>query len=142
MLQRMETAMADWKDHPLFRKYASLPAISGEEVQRVTREFLPKVLSVARHIPFAEEALAAFHAATDPEVPSTARAMMWGPLLYFVLPIDGIPDIIPGAGFLDDAALFALMLRSVQSAIGPQHRAKARETLGLPPRAAESSSGE
>jgi len=131
--------MSDWKDHPLFRKYASLPTVAAGDIQRVTRDLMPKVMSVAKHIPFAEDLVAAYYAAIDPDVPSTARAMMWGPLLYFVQPIDGIPDIVPGVGFLDDAALIALMLKSVQSAIGPVHRARARETLGLPPRTAEAS---
>ena len=34
-----------------------------------------------------------------------------GTLLYIFLPIDIIPDFIPGIGFIDDAAMIALCIR-------------------------------
>jgi len=126
--------MAGWNDHPIYKRAASFAQVSQKEIDRVSRELLPKAARVARHIPFAEDATAAYFAAIDPDVPATSRAMMWGPLLYFVLPIDAVPDIIVGAGFVDDAALVALMLKVVSSAIKPLHRNKAREALGLPAR--------
>lgn len=36
-------------------------------------------------------------------------------LLYFVSPVDIIPDVIPGAGYLDDAAVVTLCLKLVGS---------------------------
>ncbi|MBP1744238.1 MAG: Methyltransferase type 11 (modular protein) [Firmicutes bacterium] len=36
-------------------------------------------------------------------------------LLYFVAPIDSIPDIIPMAGFIDDAAVLGLIIKQVKS---------------------------
>ena len=33
-------------------------------------------------------------------------------VIYFVAPIDAIPDVIPGLGFLDDAGIIALVLAS------------------------------
>lgn len=129
--------MAAWEDNPIYKKAASFAQVSQKEIDRVSRELLPKAAQVARHIPFAEDATAAYFAAIDPDVASTSRAMIWGPLLYFVLPIDAIPDIIPGAGFLDDAALIAMMLKAVSSAIKPSHRNRARDVLGLPARAIE-----
>ena len=34
-------------------------------------------------------------------------------IIYFVMPLDVLPDFIVGLGFIDDAALFAWTLRSV-----------------------------
>lgn len=123
--------MAAWEDHPLYKRAATFARVSQKEIDRVSRDLLPKAARVARHIPFAEDVSAAYFAATDPDVPATARAIIWGPLLYFVLPLDAIPDIIVGAGFVDDAALVALMLKAVSSSIRPVHRDRAREILGL-----------
>ena len=35
-------------------------------------------------------------------------------IIYFITPIDPIPDFIPGIGFLDDAAVIALAIASVR----------------------------
>lgn len=37
-------------------------------------------------------------------------AMVVGAILYFVTPLDLIPDAIPGAGLVDDATVFAFVL--------------------------------
>ncbi len=34
-------------------------------------------------------------------------------ILYILSPVDAIPDFIPGIGFIDDAAIFALLLHSL-----------------------------
>lgn len=38
-----------------------------------------------------------------------------GALLYFLSPIDFIPDSIPGIGYVDDAAVVLACLKLVQS---------------------------
>jgi uncharacterized membrane protein YkvA (DUF1232 family) len=40
-------------------------------------------------------------------------ASLAGALLYVVSPVDLIPDFIPGVGFIDDAAVLALLLHSL-----------------------------
>ena len=41
------------------------------------------------------------------EVPWTTLALCAGALIYFVNPLDAVPDLIPGAGFLDDATVIS-----------------------------------
>ena len=123
--------MDSWKDHPLFRRAVSFGQSSQAEIERVTKEVPAFVTGVARHVPFAEDAVAAFYAALDPAVPAAKRFMIWAPLLYFVNPFDAIPDLIPGLGFVDDGAAIAAMLAAVGKAITTTHRAKARDTLGF-----------
>jgi uncharacterized membrane protein YkvA (DUF1232 family) len=38
-------------------------------------------------------------------------------VVYFVMPVDLIPDFIAGLGFVDDAALLARTMKSVKSDI-------------------------
>ncbi len=40
-----------------------------------------------------------------------------GAVLYFVIPVDVIPDFIPVAGFLDDAAVIAWVVKTCKSEI-------------------------
>ncbi len=87
------------------------------------------VRRVARSVPFAEDALAAWYCAKDPATPSRVKFILISAVAYFVLPIDAIPDIVPLLGFSDDAAVIAAALAAVARAMKPEHREKARETL-------------
>ena len=48
------------------------------------------------------------------EIPLTSIAMALGAIIYLVVPTDLIPDVIPGVGLLDDAAVIALVLAAIQ----------------------------
>ncbi len=124
--------MESWNEHPLFKRAVSFAQSSQAEIERVTKELPALVRGVARHVPFAEDAVAAFYAALDPKVSAPKRFMIWAPLLYFVNPFDAIPDLIPALGFVDDGAAIAAMMAAVGNAITAGHRTKARHTLGLP----------
>jgi uncharacterized membrane protein YkvA (DUF1232 family) len=51
------------------------------------------------------------------EVPWTTLALCAGALIYFVNPLDAVPDLIPGAGFLDDATVIGFVLASIKQDI-------------------------
>ena len=95
----------------------------------VRRDFWRKLRGVAAHIPFAEDALAAYYCAFDRATPLSVKAALIGALAYFVLPMDAIPDMLPVLGFTDDAAVLATALKLVASHIRPEHRDAAREKL-------------
>lgn len=76
-----------------------------------------------------EKALVLYHCLRDPRTPSRAKAIIIGALGYFILPLDIIPDIIPGAGYTDDLGGLVLALATVAAYIRPEHREKAREQL-------------
>jgi uncharacterized membrane protein YkvA (DUF1232 family) len=96
---------------------------------RVRAGFWPKVRATIGHIPFAEDALAAYYCAFDRETPLVARATLWGALAYFVLPLDAVPDYLPVLGFADDAAALATAMRMIASHMKPEHREAAKRKL-------------
>ncbi len=73
-----------------------------------------------------EKALVLFFAASDPDTPKKAKAVIFSALGYFILPLDAIPDITPLLGFSDDLGALALALATVAAHIKPEHRAKAK----------------
>ena len=91
--------------------------------------FWPKLRKVVRRIPFSEDLVSAYYCAMDGETPLRVRATLLGALAYFILPIDGVPDVIAGFGFTDDAAVLAIALKIVASHMKPKHRDRARQTL-------------
>jgi uncharacterized membrane protein YkvA (DUF1232 family) len=112
---------------------SQLPAVMARNEKTVARGFWKKLLKVAGHIPFAEDAAAAYFCAVDPATPSRVRGILLAALAYFVIPTDVIPDFIAGIGFTDDAAVLAMAISLVSGQIRPEHRRRARQALHLPP---------
>lgn len=96
---------------------------------KVNQGFWPKLRRVVRRVPFAHDLVAAYHCAMDEATPLRVRATLLGALAYFILPVDGIPDVIAGLGFTDDAAVLALAIKMVAAHMKPKHREQARQAL-------------
>lgn len=58
--------------------------------------------------------------AGDGSLPRGVRVRLWLLLAYLAMPLDLVPDVIPVAGYADDAIVVALTLRSVVRRAGPQ----------------------
>jgi len=112
---------------------ARLPAVIARN-ERIVRDGLwKKLLKLAGKVPFADDAAAAYFCATDPGTPTRVKGILLAALAYFVLPFDTIPDFVAGLGFTDDAAVLATALSLVARHVTPEHRARARAALHLPP---------
>jgi len=55
----------------------------------------------------------------DPRVPRGSKLLVWFAVVWFVSPIDLVPEFIPVLGPLDDAVLAALVLRHLVRRAGP-----------------------
>ena len=69
---------------------------------------LPDVLRLVRRL------------SQDPTLPRSIRWRLLLLLAYLVSPIDLVPDVVPVAGYADDALVLAWVLRSVVRAAGPE----------------------
>ena len=93
------------------------------------RQLWAKLGRVLAHVPFADDLLAAYYCALDEKTPARARAMLFGAVAYFILPVDAIPDFVLGMGFTDDAAVIAAVIALFGRHVNDGHRARARERL-------------
>lgn len=116
-------------DDVLNPEKALVPAVVKVNERRVTRGFWPKITRTAARIPFADQALAAWYAARDPETPMAAKGMIFAGLAYFVMPIDAIPDLFAGIGFTDDAAVITALLATLGANIKRRHRDQAQDAV-------------
>ena len=73
-----------------------------------------------------ELVLVLFYCLGDEDTPGWAKATIVGALLYFVSPIDAIPDFLPG-GYVDDMAVLVAAAGMVAAHIKSEHRERARE---------------
>lgn len=95
----------------------------------ILEEVLAMMRRLARSLPFAEDVLSAYFCVRDPATSSRVKLILLAALAYFVLPFDGVPDLIPILGFTDDAAMIAAAIAAVRGAITDDHRADARTIL-------------
>ena len=76
-----------------------------------------------------DKALVLYFCMRDPDTPKWAKAVILGALGYFILPLDAIPDLLPGIGFTDDMGVMAAALVTLAAHVKRQHRERAREIL-------------
>jgi uncharacterized membrane protein YkvA (DUF1232 family) len=62
-----------------------------------------------------ERALRLYYASQDPRTPDWAKRAIYAALAYFILPIDIIPDIVPGIGYTDDLVTLTMTLLAVSA---------------------------
>ncbi|MFC7421769.1 YkvA family protein [Iodobacter arcticus] len=76
-----------------------------------------------------EKALWLYYAAQRPETPAWAKAIIFGALAYFILPLDAIPDVIPVAGFSDDLGALAAAIGMVSMYITADIKVRTAQKL-------------
>ncbi|NAT76486.1 DUF1232 domain-containing protein [Dickeya dadantii] len=76
-----------------------------------------------------EKALWLYFAAQRPDTPLWAKTTIYAALAYFVLPIDAIPDVIPGAGYTDDLAVLVSALATVSMYINEDVKQQATQQM-------------
>ena len=95
-----------------------------------TSELWNKIKNVAQKagIKVVYAVLLLYYVATDENVSLSDKAKIYGALGYFILPIDLIPDIVPG-GYADDMSALLWALRAVWDNITPEIERKAKTKL-------------
>ena len=76
-----------------------------------------------------EKALQLYYATKKPETPAWAKAAIFGALGYFIMPLDAVPDIVPGLGYVDDLGVLAFAFATVARFIDDDVRARAKAKL-------------
>lgn len=92
--------------------------------------FWDKVKDVAKKagVKVIYAALCLYYMLQDPSVPLKDKALIAGALGYFILPVDLLPDPLPG-GYTDDLAALLAAYKAVMAHMTPEVREKARGKL-------------
>lgn len=80
-----------------------------------------KVQRVGKKISFAKDIVALFNYMRDPLVSWHRKAIVVMGLIYFISPIDTIPDIAPFIGYLDDLGVIAALVKFLGSELVPYY---------------------
>jgi uncharacterized membrane protein YkvA (DUF1232 family) len=101
----------------------------GADENSVRAGFWRTFAKAAKQIPFAEDVVAAYYCALDPDTPGKAKAVLLGALAYFIMPMDAVPDFLALVGFSDDIAVLTLAIATVRSNMTEAHRIAARKSI-------------
>ncbi len=98
---------------------------SEKEVQNgsdyVEENLWSKVEKVGNKIRFAKDVKALYRYMRDKYVPWYRKSIVIGALIYFISPIDAIPDLAPLFGYLDDLGVIAAVIKFLGSEILPYY---------------------
>lgn len=100
-----------------------------KDVKTLDKDVTEKLKSARVDKIFIEYCKTLIKAVKNPKTPIKARAMAVGALIYFVSPIDLIPDNIPVIGYLDDLAVLSLAVNSLAKAEAKNAEKLAKEKL-------------
>jgi uncharacterized membrane protein YkvA (DUF1232 family) len=86
-----------------------------------------KVERLGKKISFAKDLMALYNYMKDPFVSWHRKAIVVMGLVYFISPIDAIPDIAPFIGYLDDLGVIAAVIKFLGSELIPYYDNKYRQ---------------
>lgn len=98
-----------------------------ERTNYVEENLWSKVQRVGKKISFAKDIMALYNYMKDPLVSWHRKAIVVMGLVYFISPIDAIPDIAPFIGYLDDLGVIAALVKFLGSELVPYYDAKYRK---------------
>jgi uncharacterized membrane protein YkvA (DUF1232 family) len=73
-------------------------------------------------ISFTKDIKALYYYMRDPDVPWYKKSLVVAGLIYFISPIDSIPDLLPVIGYLDDLGVIVALLKYLGSEIAPYYK--------------------
>jgi uncharacterized membrane protein YkvA (DUF1232 family) len=85
----------------------------ADQLQYVLQNLEGKLSRISTKLFFIGHVIALYRYIRDPRVYWGKKVLVVGALLYFILPVDAIPDITPVIGFADDAAVIAAAVSSL-----------------------------
>ena len=86
-----------------------------EKIEYVDENLWPKLEKSGKRISFAKDILALYKYMKDPLVKWYRKAIVVAGLIYFIVPIDAIPDMTPFFGYLDDLGVITALLKYLGS---------------------------
>ncbi len=86
-----------------------------EDIEYVEENLWSKLEKSGKKISFARDIVALYNFMKDPLIRWHRKAIVIAALIYFIVPIDAIPDLTPFFGYLDDLGVITALLKYLGS---------------------------
>jgi uncharacterized membrane protein YkvA (DUF1232 family) len=95
-----------------------------DESKKVFNGFIEKIRTLVRMV-------LAYRSGEYTEISWKSMLMVVGGLLYFVMPIDIIPDFIPGVGLLDDLSVIMFLFKTISEEIAAFEEYESSKSISI-----------
>ena len=95
---------------------------TARKIEYVDENLWVKLERFGKKISFAKDILALYRYMTDPIVSWQRKAVVVAGLIYFISPIDTIPDFAPLVGYMDDLGVITALLKFLGSELIPYYQ--------------------
>ncbi len=112
--ESFEDLKSDFESHEKYEE--------GKEF--VEENLWSKVEKVGKKLSFMKDIKALYNYMMDSNVPWYRKSIVLGALIYFITPIDSVPDLIPLVGYLDDLGVITAVLKFLGSELIPYYDKK------------------
>lgn len=92
-----------------------------DAAEEVESKLWVKLEKVGKKISFAKDLIALYRYLIDNTVSWHRKTIVAGALIYFIVPIDAIPDLAPLFGYMDDLGVIAATLKFLGSELIPYY---------------------
>ena len=93
----------------------------AEKEKYIEENLWYKLEKVGKKISFARDVMALYRYMRDSFVSWQRKAIVIAALIYFISPIDSIPDLTPFFGYLDDLGVITALLKFLGSELVPYY---------------------
>lgn len=94
----------------------------AKNIEYVEEKFSNKIKKAEKKISFVEDVIALYRYIKDDSVNWYRKLIVVAALVYFISPIDTIPDLAPLVGYLDDLGVVMAAIKYIGSEIKPYYR--------------------
>lgn len=95
---------------------------ASQKVKFVENNLWSKLERAGKKITFAKDVKALFYYMRDSYIPWYRKAIVVAGLVYFIVPLDAIPDIAPIVGYLDDLGVITSLLKYLGKELVPYYK--------------------
>jgi len=93
----------------------------NKNINYVEGNLWSKLSKVEKKISFAKDVIALYRYMRDPAVAWYRKSIVVAGLVYFISPIDAIPDFTPVIGYLDDLGVITALLKFLGRELVPYY---------------------
>lgn len=94
---------------------------ASQKMRFVEQNIWEKLANAGRKITFAKDIKALYYYMKDPFIGWHRKAIVVAGLIYFLVPLDAIPDFAPFIGFLDDLGIITSLLKFLGKELVPYY---------------------